>query len=132
MQHKALTVADYIKKYLELRDTIADKTRAYEESIKDDKENMQLLEGLLTAEINRVGGQNIKTQFGTAYRHPMTSVRVFDRDMWVGWIMKEDHPEMLTLNVAKAAVTEYIERTKETPPGIDVTKIWQTHVRKPD
>ena len=119
-----------IQKVLELRKIVADKTKDYEDSIKDDRENIELLENLLGQEINRLGGQAIKTAFGTAYRSVVTSFRVTDRETWLNWVFAEDQRGMLTTHVAKDAVKEYSDHNG-LPPGLNVTTIHKTNVRSP-
>ena len=62
------TVAQMIAKVIELRDKVDAKTKAYKESIKDDEADIDLLESLLLAEINKLDGQSIRTANGTAIR----------------------------------------------------------------
>ena len=124
------SAAMMIAKVLELRETVSKKNKAYEANIKDDKSNIDLLENLLGEEINRLGGQSIKTAYGTAYRSTITSFRVADRETWVNWVIKNEQGDMLTLHVAKDAVKEYTD-TLGLPPGLDMMTIHKTNVRSP-
>jgi hypothetical protein len=120
-----------IAKYIELRDKVEKKTKAYEEDIKQDRDSMQLLESLLTQEINRLGGQAIKTEFGTAYRSEVMSYRVVNREAWFKFIFDGHHDQLLTTHLAKDAVTEAWGQNGPLP-GLDAATIWKTHVRRAD
>jgi hypothetical protein len=126
------TVAELIEKYINLRDTIARLTDAHEAKLKPYTNGLQLIEGLLTEEINRLDGQAIKTQHGTAYRSTVTQFRVADRELWLDYIFKNDRRDFLTTNVSKEAVKEHMDTSKEQLPGLTMTTIWKTLVRRPD
>ena len=124
------TVAMMIGKVIELRDKVDAKTRAYKDSIKQDETDIDLLENLLLAEINKLGGQSIKTANGTALRTTLTSFRVADRECWVNWVIANNQGDMLTLHVAKEAVKEYTDQNG-LPPGLNMTTIHRCNVRRP-
>ena len=124
------TVAMMIGKVIELRDRVDAKTKAYKDSIKQDETDIDLLENLLLAEINKLGGQSIKTASGTALRTTLTSFRVADRECWVNWVIANNQGDMLTLHVAKEAVKEYTDQNG-LPPGLNMTTIHRCNVRRP-
>ena len=124
------TVAMMIGKVIELRDKVDAKTRAYKDSIKQDETDIDLLENLLLAEINKLEGQSIKTASGTAFRATLTSFRVADREVWVNWVIANNQGDMLTLHVAKEAVKEYADQNG-LPPGLNMTTIHRCNVRRP-
>ena len=123
------TVAMMIGKVIELRDRVDAKTRAYKDSIKQDETDIDLLENLLLAEINKLGGQSIKTANGTALRTTLTSFRVADREVWVNWVIANNQGDMLTLHVAKDAVKEFTDQNG-LPPGLNMTTIHRCNVRR--
>ena len=124
------TVAMMIGKVIELRDRVDAKTKAYKDSIKQDETDIDLLENLLLAEINKLDGQSIKTANGTALRTTLTSFRVADRETWVNWVIANNQGDMLTLHVAKEAVKEYADQNG-LPPGLNMTTIHRCNVRRP-
>ena len=124
------TVAMMIGKVIELRDRVDAKTKAYKDSIKQDETDIDLLENLLLAEINKLDGQSIKTACGTAFRATLTSFRVADREVWVNWVIANNQGDMLTLHVAKEAVKEYTDQNG-LPPGLNMTTIHRCNVRRP-
>ena len=125
------TAAMMIAKVIELRDKLDEKTKAYKESIKDDEANIELLENLLGEEINRLGGQSIRTAYGTAFRTTVTSFRCTDREAWLDWVFTNNQRDLLTANVAKDAVKEYAD-SNGLPPGLNMTMIHKTLVRRPE
>jgi hypothetical protein len=130
MTPRIFTADDYIQKYVELSDRVDKKTREYEESIKQDKADMELMKNLLTEEINRLDGQSIKTRHGTAYRSTVTRFRVDDRETWVKWVITNEQGTMLTLHVANDAIKDYVDAGNILPPGLTATTIHNTNIRR--
>ena len=132
MDQKILTVAERIKAVLECRRIIEEAQKGFDELVKPYKETIEYNENILGAEINRLGGQSIKTVYGTAYRTTVTSFRVADRQVWLDWVFANKARDMLTTHVAKDAIKDYQERTGAAlPPGLNQTMIHRTNVRSP-
>ena len=129
---KQITAADRIKKVLELRAIVDSAKRGFDDLVKPYLEEIEYNENMLGAEINRLGGQSIKTVYGTAYRTTVTSFRVADRQVWLDWVFANKARDMLTTHVAKDAIKDYQERTGAAlPPGLNMTQIHRTGVRSP-
>ena len=123
-----------IKKYLETRNSIRLLTDRFEKEIAPYKEGLEAIESLLMEEINRLEGQAIKTEDGTAYRMPQTFFRVADRQIWFDWVFSTGHRDMLTAAVSKDAVKEFMETENAgaPPPGLNMTQIYKVNVRTAD
>lgn len=127
------SAAQLIKKYVECRDSIATITERYEKELLPYKNGMILIEGLLADEINRLEGQSIKTEMGTAYRSTVISFKVADRDAWLDFVFQNNQRDMLTTHTAKDAVKEYMETNGGTPPpGLNMTQIYKINVKRSD
>jgi len=125
------TTADYIGQYIKLRNTVAVLTAEHEERVRPYTEAMQALEGMVTEEINRLGGESIKTEQGTAYRTTVLATKVADRELFMDFVFDGRREGFLTSAVAKDAVKEYMDdHAGAVPPGIDVTLIHKTNFRK--
>lgn len=124
------SAAQLIRKYIECRNSIALLNDQHEKKIRPYREGMELIEGLLAEDINRLEGQSIKTKDGTAYRSTTTSFRVADRVAWLDWVIHNNHRDMLTTNVAKEAVKEYVDNNGgKLPPGLNMTTVYKILVR---
>jgi hypothetical protein len=127
------SAAQLIKKYIECRDSIAKITARYDKEIQPYKNGMELVEGLLADEINRLEGQSIKTEHGTAYRSTITQFKVADRDTWFDWVFEHNQRDMLTANTAKDAVKEYLDNNGGSPPpGLNMTRLYKINIRSAD
>jgi len=128
---KMPTAAELIEKYIQLRDHLKKLTDEFEERTETYRTSMTAIEGVLLDEINRLGGQSIKTPYGTAYRSTTVSAKVVDRDAWFDFIFENKHRDMLTTHVAKDAVKDWMETSQKSPPGLDLTPIMKCNIRKP-
>ena len=124
------SAARLIQEYVDRRKDIAKIVLRHEEELKPYRDGLNLLENLLADEINRLEGQAIKTTYGTAYRSTLVSFKVADRETWLDWVIKNKKLDMLTSNVAKDAVKEFMENGgRGTPPGLNMTTIYKINVR---
>lgn len=90
-------------------------------------------EDFLSAELQRLGLQNIKTPHGvTVFKTVKESVSVADWDAVFCWIQENECYEYLTKGVSKAAVLEYMGANRENPPppGVDFRCTRTVGVRK--
>ena len=130
---KKPSVAQLVERVLFCRKQIAVHTEAYEKEILKYQNGIQLCEGLLMEELNRVEGQNIKTEHGTVYRSTLVSFKVADRDAWLDFVFQNNQRDMLTLHTTKDAVKEYMETNGGTPPpGVNMTQIYKINIRSAD
>lgn len=121
-----------IKEYLRLRASVKKINEKWEKELAPYTTGMETLATVLGLEINRLEGQNIKTEFGTAFRQEWISFRVADREAWMNWVIKGNHLDMLTANVSKEAIKEYMDSNSgEVPPGLNMTSGYKTLVRSP-
>lgn len=126
------TPAEIIHKFIQLRDTLESKTKDFEESVKPYKDGMNLLENMMQEILNKDGADNIKTEFGTAYRTTIMSVKMADRAAFIDYVSNtEDDPFAYFTNaVSKEKIKDYIDHHGTPPAGIDVTTIQKTNFRR--
>jgi hypothetical protein len=131
MGDSAPSDAAIIRKYIEFRDALDEKAKAYAVEIAPLTEAMELLAGYMHTRLNERGDDSVKTEFGTAYRQRTMSVRTADKDALFNFVREADAFELLAGNVSKDAIKSYAEEHQGAyPPGIDVTFISKTLFRR--
>ena len=127
-----MNTGELIQQFIKLRDCVEAKTRAFEESIKPYKDGMTAIENAVSQQIIELGGESIKTEFGTAYRTTLMAVKMADRETFMRFVGDdfEHRSAFLTAAVAKEQVKEYMEENKALPPGLDVAYIHRTNFRR--
>ena len=126
------TTAEMIQQYIKLRDYLELKTKEFEATMKPYRDGMATLEGKVSQQIIDLGGESIKTEFGTAYRTTVMAVKVVDRETFFQFIADDwgERSAFLTSAISKDAYKDYIEQNNSKPPGTDVAFIHKTNFRR--
>ncbi len=120
-----------IKKFIEFRDLLDERSKAREAEDKPINEAMELIAGYMHRRLDERGDDSVRTEFGTAYRQRTLSVRAADKEALFNFIRESDDFQLLAGNLAKDAVKVYMEEHQNAPPpGVDVTWITKTLFRR--
>jgi len=127
-----MTPANLIKKYISIRDYVEAQQKADEERLKPYKDGMVAIEGAVQQHLIDTGAENIKTEFGTAYRTTHMSVRLADRQAFINYIVNVDADPFsyFTNAVSKEKIKEHIDAHGSAPSGIDITTIQKVNFRR--
>lgn len=106
--------------YIKLRDHKDEVKSRHKDELAPINEQMAKLEGWLHRELNAQGVDSFKTKAGTAFVQKATSVTVAEWDVTLPFIREHDLWDLLEARVSKSAVQDYVESTKEVPPGVNV------------
>ena len=123
-------VDDVVDGYLRLRDKKKGIVARQKEELAPLNDKMKKMEAWLQAWLHLQGGQNMKTKHGTVYLATTTKVKVEDRDVFFDFVRANDMWAMLTSNVSKDAIEEFIESTGDVPPGVSVSRETNARVIK--
>lgn len=127
-----MTPADLIKKYIELRDWLERDTKAVEERQKPYRDAMATIEGAIQKHLLDNNLDNVKSEFGTAYRTSLMSVKLADRQAFINYVTQLDGDPFsyFTNAVSKEKIKEHIETHGSPPSGIDITTIQKVGFRR--
>ena len=129
-----MTAQDLIERYIQLRDFKTAETKRFDEHIAPIVEQMADLENQLLAVLNEQGGENIRTNAGTAYKSKLMTVKIADRPAYLEYVRQyiEEQGEcaMLIASAKKDEVQDYIDYYHEPPPGIEVGYMIKINVRR--
>lgn len=128
---------ELIAQYIKLRDYVAKRSAEHAEELAPYAAAMKAIEDAGSAMLIEQGGDegkaNIVTPAGTMYRKRWTSITCADRSALFGFITADwdDRNKFLTSAVAKKEVEEFIETQKAVPPGLNVSRGYNTLFNKP-
>lgn len=127
-----MTPADLIKKYIELRDWLERDTKAAEERQKPYRDAMATIEGAVQKHLLDNNLDNVKSEFGTAYRTTHMSVKLADRGAFINYITQNSNNPFsyFTNAVSKEKIKEHIDAHGSAPSGIDVATIQKIGFRR--
>lgn len=126
-----MTPAAIIKKYIELRDWLEADNKAHEAKQEPYAKAMVLLEGMMQEHLNANNLENVKSEFGTAFKKTGTRVRVADRGSFNKFVWQHGSLDWFTNAVSKEKIVEYVKENNCAPPGVDVTYITDVQFNRP-
>ena len=126
-----MTPAEIIKKYVEIRDWIAKDVADTEARQKPYADGLTVLEGMMMNHLAENGLDNVKSEFGTAFKKTGTRVRVADRGSFNEFVVQQGSLDWFTNAVSKEKIVEYVKENNCAPPGVDVTYITDVQFNRP-
>lgn len=114
-----------------VRDQIDDMKKEHKEALAPLNIKMAKLEAYLQLQLTTLGTTSFTAKgIGTAYLQDVVGVTVEDWDATLSWIKDNDLWEFLERRVSKSVVQDYMESTKEVPPGVNVRQETEVRVRR--
>jgi len=93
---------------------------------------MDRIENELLGRLIERGAKNVSCPTGTAFMKTDTTFKVEDWDAFLPWAMENEEFGMFMRNVAKDAVTEYVEsHDGQLPPGLSMKKDTYVNINSP-
>lgn len=126
-----MTPADLIRQYIALRDKMEAATKAFEEAQKPYAQALATIEGVMAQHLLNNGLDNVKSEFGTAFKKTGTRVRVVDRNSFNEFVAQQGSLDWFTNAVSKEKIVEYVKENNCAPPGVDVTYITDVQFNRP-
>jgi hypothetical protein len=123
------TIGEMIERHQELKRHVERETEAFSTAIKPYSDAMGIIEQCILAELDKQGLKNFKSEHGTAYKSVTMSAKVDDRETYLQFVQR-GHWDFLDARVLKGPVEEWIEKTKEPPPGVAVGYNAKCNIRK--
>lgn len=124
-------IDDVIAAYVKLRDQRDALKKEQAAALAPFNEKLYKLELWLQRQLQDSGQQSAKTPSGTAFLQTDTSVTVEDFEAVLSFIRDTNLWQMLEHRVSKSVVTDYIESTKQMPPGVKITSEVVCRIRRP-
>lgn len=120
-----------VKAYIAIREA-RDRLRAeFKEQEEKLNEQLAVLEQTMRAELDKLGVESVRTEFGTAFVTYKDFVSVENWDAVLDFVLRNQAYHFLTRSVVKSAVKEFLETSGEVPPGVRYERIREVQVRKP-
>ena len=124
------TVDQVLAAYLELRNQRDDLKKVQAEDMAPINEKMRACQVWVQKQLQSQGLTNFRGSSGIAFLQTDTTVSVKDWDAMFAWIQAQNLWQFLEHRVSKSVVTDYIEATKEVPPGLGISSEVTAHIRK--
>lgn len=123
------TAEALIDRYVSLRDEVKEISERHTQELAGHRQSMEVLETALQDMLNQIGGDNIKTKAGTAFRSTATTAKVDDWPAFITFVQQSGDTELLVRNVNKTRLTECLEAGRAVP-GTSVSSVSRINVRR--
>lgn len=128
---------ELIAQYIKLRDHIETRSKEHAVELAPYQAGLKAIEdagaAMLLAQGGDEGKANIVTPAGTMYRKRWTSIKCADRPAFMSFVGADFNyrQQFLTSAVTKSEVEDFIEREHHAPPGLDITRGYNTLFNRP-
>lgn len=119
-----------VTRYIAARDLKAKIVAKHKAKLEPLDNAMEKTEAAILDFFNRHGMDSAKTEAGTAYKSMKSSATVADMDALLGFVRENDAWHFLEKRVSKTAVDEFVDQTKDLPPGVTYSRIATIGVRR--
>lgn len=132
-----LNADQLIARYIQLRDYVEKRSKEHAEELAPYNAALKTIENAGSAMLIEQGGDegkaNIVTPSGTMYRKRYTSIKMADRPAFFTFVTGDwaARQSFLTSAVTKSEVEDFIGREKAIPPGLDISRGYNTLFNRP-
>lgn len=120
---------ELIEAYIRLRDTIAERKREFEESIRPLQEVKDGLEAVMMGKLDEAGADSASTPAGTVYKVSWWSARVQDWAAVLDYAIEHQRFDLFEQRVSKSVVGEVLDAGGEVP-GVVIERGTRVNVRR--
>lgn len=123
---------ELVRAYINMRETLESLTAKYEQEASALKGGMELLKQNMLAMCESIGGESIRTPFGTIVRKVDTQYAIMDWDGFYKFIETKGSPALLQKRVHQQNLKEFMQEHPDvTVPGLQVNRSYEITVTKP-
>lgn len=112
------TLADIIKKRIELRDEIARIKKVQAEELRPAYDACETLDQMMLDYFSREGCKRLATDSGTAHKKTTYNIRMTNRTVFLSWAHENLNDVEIRPNKPKAV--DFLNKHKKPPPGVEV------------
>lgn len=129
---------ELIDAWRSLKLSVDEKTKEFEDSVKEDKLAISLLEENIRSDLHekgissvRISGPDVPDHLaGTAYLSKRVGSKVEDSSKFFEYVIKTGRTELLFARASDTAVAQFVEEEKQPPPGITIQTTEKLNFRK--
>lgn len=125
------TIDTLVERYIKLRDAIKSADDLHKERTSPAREALEQMNSQLLQEIEKVGGESVRTQHGTVYRTMKKSATIADGDVFRKYVIENKEFDLVDWRANSTAVSIFIDKHANPPPGVNYSTIALVGVRRP-
>jgi hypothetical protein len=118
-----------VSQYVQLRDLIKAEDDAHKEKMRPKRDLLEQLNGVLLNALNALG-DSLATPAGTVYRTEKKSCSIADMPAFWTFCVTQGDFDLVDRKANVTAVTEYIQKNGQPPPGVNFSSTYMVGVRR--
>lgn len=123
-------VDKWCQQYIVCRDWLKAQKKEYEERIKQTKQDMEVLAGLLQSFLDSSGVESAATKSGTVYSTTKYSASLADPKAFMDFVIENKQFDLLERHANVLTVREYMKEHHIQPPGVNLSAVKTVGVRR--
>lgn len=123
-------IDELVGQFVKLRDRLKEADDAHKAKTKGGRDYLEQLSGKLLERLNEIGGENVKTKAGTAYRTTRRSATIADGGAFRSFVIENEAFDIVDWRANANAVDDFIKAEGSPPPGINFTTAFTVGVRR--
>lgn len=125
-----VTVDKRVEQYIQIRDELARRKKAYEESIEKLVEAQNMLTGWMQNFLDQSGADSIKTAHGTCYTSTKYSASLADPAAFMAYVKESGKFDLLDRKANVTACKDFVAEHGVPPAGVNMSAIKTIGVRR--
>ncbi len=109
--------------YIGIRDYIKAKEDAHKKAMKDPKEKLDKVAGIIQKHMAEHSVQSLKTKAGTCYLSTKSTASLADPDAFMNYVIENKQFDLLDRRANVTAVKDFVTAHKALPPGVNLSTI---------
>ena len=126
-----LTDDQLVQMYIDSRNACDQIQADADQQMAQHKQRMELVGKLMMARFNERGSTSTKCSTGTAFIEEKDSATIANQSAFFDYVVATESWDLLEKRCAKLAIRNFVQTTKELPPGINYTVRKEVVFRKP-
>jgi hypothetical protein len=119
-----------VKQYVQLRDKVKEVDDAHKAKTKPMKDYLERLNNALLDQLITVGGESVKTEYGTAYKTVKRSASIADGEVFRGFVIENRAWDIADWRANAPAVEAFLSEHQILPPGVNLSSVTVVGVRR--
>lgn len=121
---------DIVQQFVKLRDSIKAADDKHKEKTAGARAHLEKLNNALLAQLNAMGGDSVKTPYGTAYRTVRKSATLADGAVFREFVIDNGQFDLVDWRANANAVEDFIKTQNNAPPGVNFSTAFTVGVRR--
>lgn len=125
-----IPISTRVEQYIKLRDQIKAEDEKHKDRMEPARNALERLNNVLLQMLEQVGGEGIKTEYGSVFKTTKRSASLEDADQFMRHVIGTEAWDLLERKASLLAVEEFVKENGVLPPGVKLSSRAVVGVRR--